>query len=142
MSDAALRVHPETINIRETAVTVSFGAATFASANRRSPRQTDPTNLRNALILYRKFIEEHQPTTHWANSPQFDHSILRSAYASCQFNVPWNYYQERDYRTLKHFCFPNNDMPDFTGAGVAHAALDDALKQSIGIQYMFAKMGV
>lgn len=105
--------------------------------------QTNPTSLRNALILYRKFIEEQQPTTHWANSPQFDHAILRSAYASCGYNIPWSFWQERDFRTAKHFCFPNNDMPDFMSEhGVAHAALDDALKQATGLQFMFQKMGV
>lgn len=37
----------------------------------------------------------------WANSPSFDLAILETAFQGAGLKVPWEYYQERDVRTIK-----------------------------------------
>lgn len=39
----------------------------------------------------------------WANSPSFDCVILKNAFDKCERNLPWNYWNERDCRTLVTF---------------------------------------
>lgn len=36
----------------------------------------------------------------WANSPSFDCVILKNAFTVCGMPLPWNYWNERDCRTL------------------------------------------
>lgn len=62
----------------------------------------------------------------WANSPAFDCTILKAAYAAVDQQIPWHYSEERCYRTLKN-------LPGFKRAdhdGVEHNALDDAKNQA------------
>ena len=65
----------------------------------------------------------------WANSPTFDCRLLGAAFDAVGVDVPWEYYHERDFRTLKNLpdvgdTFPKNDD------AVAHDAFDDAVVQS------------
>lgn len=62
----------------------------------------------------------------WANSPSFDCEILQSAYEAVGQPVPWSYYEERDYRTLRSLPV----APDVDQDGVEHDALDDAEHQA------------
>lgn len=103
---------------------------------------TDPVSLRNALIGLRNLCEKHQPTRFWANDPDFDYVILGNAYESLDFIVPWKFWATRSVRTIKELAHPNGDFPDFIGEGTAHNAMDDAIKQAVGVQYGYAKLGV
>lgn len=64
----------------------------------------------------------------WANSPTFDCRLLGAAFDAVDVDVPWEYYEERDFRTL-------GTLPVFVDArsehdGVDHDALDDAVGQA------------
>jgi len=62
----------------------------------------------------------------WANSPSFDCEILETAMSACSVEVPWNYYQERDFRTLVSLPIDHSIERD----GDEHDALDDARHQA------------
>ena len=61
----------------------------------------------------------------WANAPSFDCTILRHAFSESGLPVPWNYWNERDHRTLKNL-WPVKYNP----SGIKHNALDDARNQA------------
>lgn len=91
---------------------------------------SETTTLRYALVYFAEILRlkklEVKEINFWANGASFDFPILEHAYKSLDIDVPWEYYQLRDYRTLKNL-FPQiskekNDKP--------HSALDDALAQA------------
>jgi len=62
----------------------------------------------------------------WANSPAFDCELLIEAGKRVGVPMAWEYYQERDYRTLR-------ELPvggDVSQVGTEHHALDDAMTQA------------
>lgn len=61
----------------------------------------------------------------WANSPQFDLAILKSLFGG---KTPWNFRQERDFRTMVKQLDPTGaKKPEKT---LGHIALVDALWQA------------
>ena len=68
----------------------------------------------------------------WGNAPTFDCSILRYAYEVVGSDVPWEYWQERDVRTVawlgKWAGHDAKKLLEFKGE--PHVALDDARHQS------------
>jgi hypothetical protein len=79
----------------------------------------------NSLGQYPYFAHDVQI---WANSPQFDLSILQAAYRRVGKSPPWDFRAERDIRTLSEVLgMPRQIMrPDEK----AHDALDDAKAQA------------
>lgn len=74
----------------------------------------------------------------WGNAPTFDCAILRHAYAQTGQEVPWEFWQERDCRTVawigKWMGYDAKKTTEFEGE--PHDALDDArhqAKYTIGI---------
>jgi exodeoxyribonuclease VIII len=104
------------------------------SKNAQLALTQNPMHLKKALNRLTELVQDWKPGTVWANSPTFDLDILRHAYKSLGLACPWQYWAERDYRTLKDF----TDMPDFT-SGTTHNALDDALAQATGVQWAYLK---
>ena len=62
----------------------------------------------------------------WANSPSFDCEALEHAFAQVNIIEPWEFYEERDYRTLKNLPI----APELKMNGEEHHALDDAKHQA------------
>jgi DNA polymerase III epsilon subunit-like protein len=62
----------------------------------------------------------------WANSPSFDCEMLEAAYEAVGMTEPWEYYQERCYRTLKNL----PGAVEIEQTGDSHHALDDAIYQA------------
>ena len=73
----------------------------------------------------------------WSHGATFDLVILESIY--CQLNkpLPWNYWQLRDTRTLFDLGH-DPDMPQ----GSKHDALQDAIRQSVGVQNIYRKLNI
>lgn len=61
----------------------------------------------------------------WTNGG-VDHTWMNSMFEYCGFKNPIPFWKQRDYRTLKAL-YPDIKAEDF---GVAHNALDDAIKQA------------
>jgi len=62
----------------------------------------------------------------WANSPSFDCDVLVAAGKAVGVPMPWEYYEERDFRTLADLAI----APDVEHLGVEHDALNDAQHQA------------
>lgn len=80
--------------------------------------------LTEVLHDFAAFVDEADEI--WANAPSFDCAILAHAYDACNAPVPWEFYQERCFRTLKN-------MPgavEIDREGDHHNALDDAVHQA------------
>lgn len=64
----------------------------------------------------------------WANSPSFDCRLLEAAFDAVGVDTPWDFWQERDFRTLKNlpaFVYVEREDGD-----VEHNAIDDAALQA------------
>ena len=81
-------------------------------------------DLEHALRELRAFVDGCDEV--WANSPSFDLTILEAAYECVGLSIPWNFWEERDYRTLRAVL----EWPDREQDGTAHDALDDARFQA------------
>jgi DNA polymerase III epsilon subunit-like protein len=90
--------------------------------------QTRAASLTESLSALSRFL----PTgcTPWCNGASFDFAILSHAYGVIKKPVPWEFWKERDLRTLKGL------NPDLSVArdGVHHNALDDARHQARLVQ--------
>lgn len=62
----------------------------------------------------------------WANSPSFDCEFLERAYAAVDIVEPWEFRDERCFRTLAHL----PQAPDLEREGKEHHALHDAKHQA------------
>lgn len=62
----------------------------------------------------------------WGNGAAFDNVILANAYRNAEMNVPWEFWNDRCYRTMKSM------HPTITieRSGTHHNALDDAISQA------------
>jgi hypothetical protein len=80
--------------------------------------------LGNALIHFAEWMRGEVNV--WGNGAAFGNVILRSAYAACGLLPPWEFWNDRCYRTLK------NLRPDIKleRSGTHHNALDDAITQA------------
>lgn len=73
----------------------------------------------------------------WANAPTFDCQILAHAYDAVEAPVPWEFYEERCFRTLKNLpC-----AADVHRDGDHHDALDDAVHQADVAHLTLRRMG-
>lgn len=63
----------------------------------------------------------------WGNGAAFDNVILASAYKAAGIAKPWQFWEDRCYRTVKAM-FP--EVP-FKRVGTHHNALDDARSQAL-----------
>ena len=73
----------------------------------------------------------------WSHGSVFDIVILENIYRQLGKPVPWQYWQIRDTRTLFDLGF-NPDMPTAS----KHNALEDAIRQAVGVQNMYRKLNV
>jgi len=62
----------------------------------------------------------------WANSPSFDLAILEAAFESCGVSAPWEFYEARDFRTVKNLGISHGIEQE----GIEHDAVDDAVHQA------------
>lgn len=73
----------------------------------------------------------------WAHGSIFDIAILEDLYRQVGKPVPWQYWQIRDTRTL----FDLGRDPDMPKVGL-HDALQDAIRQSVGVQNIYNKLNI
>lgn len=93
--------------------------------------------LRSALAqLADKF--DWQGKKVWCNGASFDFPILKYAYEKLGLRLPWQYWNEHDYRTMKNIV-PKHVFADCkVEATVSHDALADAISQA---ETLIALMG-
>jgi exodeoxyribonuclease VIII len=71
----------------------------------------------------------------WSHGATFDLIIIENIYRQLNKPLPWNFWQLRDTRTL----FDLGLNPDMPKSGL-HDALQDAIRQSVGVQNVYRKL--
>lgn len=74
----------------------------------------------------------------WGNGADFDNVILRNAYGACDLPLPWAYYSNMCYRTIKNLA-PDIKMER---TGIHHNALDDARSQALHLIAICDHLGI
>ncbi|HBU3434022.1 TPA: exonuclease [Klebsiella pneumoniae] len=97
----------------------------------------DAIPLLDALLQFREFISDNvaggsKKAQVWGNGASFDNSILRSSYDCIAEDYPWEYWNDRDVRTMvelgQAISFDPKTTIPFEGA--RHNALADAIHQA------------
>lgn len=82
----------------------------------------------------------------WANSPSFDIAILRAMFKAVDQELPVDYRQEMDYRTVMELVYPHRasrpERPHALSALPAHHALGDAAAQAHHLITAGQKLGL
>lgn len=81
-----------------------------------------------------------RPMKLWGNSARFDLGLLEAAYKVCGKEVPWEFWNERCYRTVKNL--PGAKAVQLTRFGVHHNALDDAIAQVAHLRDLYRALGL
>lgn len=98
-----------------------------SDAARKALNKDDTATLQVALGEFTMFMRRTGAVYVWGNGATFDNVILSNAYKAVDMDVPWKFYNDRCYRTLKNL-YPNVEQP--ADIGTAHNALDDARWQA------------
>jgi exodeoxyribonuclease VIII len=83
-------------------------------------------HLGSVLTAFSAWVMVMDPVI-WGNGASFDNVILASAYRRLHLEIPWKFWNDRCYRTIKAA------HPEITviKSGTAHNALDDAKTQAL-----------
>lgn len=84
-----------------------------------------------ALIDFKDYVQElpdPEKVKVWGNGAAFDNVILASAYRRQQMHPPWEFRNDRCFRTMRDLAPPDLD---FKRIGTYHNALDDAKSQAV-----------
>lgn len=95
----------------------------------------DRVPLKEAMDRFHKFAWGCD--AFWAHGSIFDIAILEDLYKQLEKPVPWQFWQIRDTRTLFDLGW-DPDMPQ----GSKHDALQDAIRQSVGVQNIYTKLKI
>ena len=98
-----------------------------------SPNDRIP--LKEAMDRFHKFAWGCD--AFWSHGATFDLVIIEDILRQLKRPLPWNYWQLRDTRTL----FDLGHDPDMP-KGNKHDALQDAIRQAIGVQNVYAKLKI
>lgn len=71
----------------------------------------------------------------WSHGAKFDLVMIENILRQLDKPLPWNYWQLRDTRTLFDIGF-DPEMPK----GGKHNALEDAIRQAVGVQNVYRKL--
>lgn len=71
----------------------------------------------------------------WGNGAAFDNVILASAYRGLSLQVPWKFWNDRCYRTLKSL----HPEVEVVRRGTHHNAVDDAESQAVHLMKILRK---
>jgi hypothetical protein len=80
--------------------------------------------LRDALLQFADYMHKYERL--WGNGASFDNAILANAYKQTKIDMPWDFWNDRCYRTVKNQ-YPHIEM---VRDGTPHHALHDAVNQA------------
>lgn len=86
----------------------------------------DAVEIDKALVKFLDWIADAEGIIPWANGATFDLPIFENAFKLCRRPIPWKFYNESCYRTLKRL-YPGVLV---ARTGMKHNALDDARYQA------------
>jgi hypothetical protein len=95
----------------------------------------DRISLADAMDRFHKFAWGCD--AFWSHGATFDLVIIENIYRQLGKPLPWNFWQLRDTRTLFDLGY-DPDMPKNS----KHDALQDAIRQSVGVQNIYSKLKI
>ncbi|MEQ9938743.1 MULTISPECIES: 3'-5' exonuclease [Pectobacterium] len=105
----------------------------------------DATPIWGALSAFSDWLTDNAESLKtlevWTNGPSFDCTILKTAFERTDIDVPWNYLNERDVRTMKEValslwgCTPAIEL-----VGAIHNALHDAINQAALVSAVMSRL--
>lgn len=78
----------------------------------------------------------------WGNGADFDNAILANAYRAIGQPLPWKFYNNRCFRTLKNMPGVRAAIAEPVRQGTFHNALDDAKHQARWAAHILQRLGV
>ena len=91
----------------------------------------DPEDVIDALQMFRDWLNDNgaplKDIEMWGNGAMFDNTILGNTYKMCNMQIPWSFWNDRCYRTVKSM----NTEVKLNRVGVHHNAVDDAESQAL-----------
>jgi len=81
--------------------------------------------LTDTILFFNKNLDKDSKV--WGNGSDFDNAILQAAFEKVGTEVPWKFWQNACYRTVKSLV---KSIPA-DNYGTAHVAVDDAKKQAL-----------
>jgi exodeoxyribonuclease VIII len=115
--------------------TVNWWLAQGPEAQKIFSSSTPKTSLKTALVAFQIFIGKGAEV--WGNGADFDNVILKSAYDAVELPLPWQYWNNRCYRTFKGMY----KQVKLDRTGTHHNALDDAKTQAEHLIRIFKHIG-
>lgn len=106
------------------------------SEDARRPISTPSSMLESVLRDFAEWLPSKAKV--WGNGSDFDNVILDSAYKRKGLPLPWKYYDNRCYRTLKKM-FPHIKPPSENKC--KHSALSDAIYQMNHLKEILKHVG-
>jgi exodeoxyribonuclease VIII len=95
----------------------------------------DRISLVDAMDQFHRFAWNCD--AYWSHGATFDLVIIEDIYRQLGKPLPWNFWQLRDTRTLFDLGY-DPEMPK----GEKHNALQDAIRQAVGVQNIYAKLKI
>lgn len=118
------------------ASTVMWWLDPLRDAARQAMLAESRVDLPSALYGLVDWFGEDKPV--WGNGSTFDNVILANAFRACQIDLPWQFWNDKCYRTLKGQA---KDIK-LVRQGTYHNALDDAVSQAKHMQAIVAHLGL
>jgi hypothetical protein len=104
--------------------------------------EMSPNTLADALGAFSAFCLRQctkRQLKFWGNGASFDNAIVAHCYRAAGMDQPWEFWNDRCYRTLKAFASPAIAQ---ASSGVVHNALDDAKRQAEHARRILLAAGV
>lgn len=92
-------------------------------------------SIEHALLKLTMWMPPIDDAVVWGNGANFDNALLAAAYRAVKADVPWHFWNDRCYRTMRAMFGPKERKKN---VGVAHNALDDAITQALDLVEMAA----
>ena len=110
------------------------------SADARSMYAAAGEHINVVLLRFAEFCKHGDDAFPkvWGNGAPFDNVILRSAYGRAGITCPWEFWNDRCYRTMRAML----PQVDVERSGTHHNALDDATTQARVLMAAMAKGGL
>lgn len=95
-------------------------------------------DLRMALHTFAQWLQEGDIL--WSNGVRFDIGIMEDAYKALGLEVPWNFRNERDVRTLVSFAPEIKERHDHERTDIPHHPIDDCKTQILYCSEIYNKI--
>lgn len=127
------------LGMRPSGATIKWWMQQEDAARSRAVHDPEQVALPLALDAFTEWVNS-RPLAVWGNSARFDCGLLEAAYKVCHKQVPWEYWKERCYRTVKNL--PGANSIALQRIGTHHNALDDAVSQALHLRSIYRALGL